>query len=858
MDPMRPFTPRRTFTVSLLALLCLGAGLGRAASSTRVPSAGVAAPRLIGWANPTADPIAVHPSSLLAASRSPTGDLGSAVRFLKARDYPSAQAEVDAWLGVAAGRDHEVLGIFVRGRLEEAQGLFEEALQSYRSIRGADRGLMVETARGEGRSLVALARPLDAAPRFKAAADTLPEGPFKDLVLKEGADALLAGGRATEAHTTYTELMERADNADKPALRLQIARAEIARGNRSEGVSILDELHATSSNCRVADEAGGVLAETLGGGRLAQTSPGREIQRVDRLTNCAHWAEASANLKALEGVAAPIAVEEGWLDLWYKQWDLPQVISYSQTRLAQELDDASRVRLLRWQARAIWRSGDAATAADLRLAAATLGKGKPSLDDTFAAALLYVEAHNFARARQLLQEVLAGKPTRHQKVDALWYIAWSEVMEGHTVEARTGLEALVTEYPDENRGEAALYWLARLSIRDGDGPGALERLRQLDARESDSYYNHLARTLKLREAAEALPGGGERAPSIRTVPGQPPVAELPQDPLATRAQGPVLPALAPWTTAFPQIPPAGSTLLLDLPSPLRPAPPPDLETWSRLGRTSMEALHTTYATHSREVEIAWGLARAGFIAEAAPWLEEAIRRARKEKGTPLAKLAGEQEKLYWTFWYLHHPMQAIRLDPGAWPFPRFDTVDAGEIDRWRRRYPRAYPDSVASAHIRWGVDPSLIYGIMRTESVYGSEQVSPVGARGLMQIMPDTGKQIAGMLGEPYTADDLFEPDRNISYGAWYLSQLLERFEGQLPLAAAAYNAGPKYVSMWAKRADGTPIDVFIEEIPIRQTRDYVKKVLRAMAIYRQLYAGGSPLPLRAEIDGNIGPGIDF
>jgi soluble lytic murein transglycosylase len=124
---------------------------------------------------------------------------------------------------------------------------------------------------------------------------------------------------------------------------------------------------------------------------------------------------------------------------------------------------------------------------------------------------------------------------------------------------------------------------------------------------------------------------------------------------------------------------------------------------------------------------------------------------------------------------------------------------------------------------------------MRQESMLDKNAESPVGARGLMQIMPETGRQIARKLNEPWrTASSLFEPDTNIKYGTFYYKQMLNRFNGNFALAAAAYNAGPNRVDKWLPSDKQMPADIWIETIPFKETRKYVTSVLSYTLIYSQ------------------------
>lgn len=158
-------------------------------------------------------------------------------------------------------------------------------------------------------------------------------------------------------------------------------------------------------------------------------------------------------------------------------------------------------------------------------------------------------------------------------------------------------------------------------------------------------------------------------------------------------------------------------------------------------------------------------------------------------------------------------------------------------DLWWHAWPYAYSELVGDATAGEGsVAPELVYSIMREESGYRADAISPVGARGLLQIMEETGQRLAARAGrDPISADDLLEPETNIDLGTQYLGELARRFGGRLAPAIASYNAGPSAVARWI---DETPRDEdeWVEEIPYEQTRRYVKRVLRSVYAYGVLY----------------------
>jgi soluble lytic murein transglycosylase len=145
-------------------------------------------------------------------------------------------------------------------------------------------------------------------------------------------------------------------------------------------------------------------------------------------------------------------------------------------------------------------------------------------------------------------------------------------------------------------------------------------------------------------------------------------------------------------------------------------------------------------------------------------------------------------------------------------------------------------NSVKNNADRQSIDPAIIFGLIRQESMLDNNARSSVGARGLMQIMPKTGKQIASQLKEKWQSDDsLYNPEVNVRYGAYYFKQLLSSFNGNFALATAAYNAGPNRVKTWLPKDQAMSADIWIETIPFKETRKYVSSVVSYAMIYQHL-----------------------
>ncbi|MEM1402481.1 MAG: transglycosylase SLT domain-containing protein [Pseudomonadota bacterium] len=185
--------------------------------------------------------------------------------------------------------------------------------------------------------------------------------------------------------------------------------------------------------------------------------------------------------------------------------------------------------------------------------------------------------------------------------------------------------------------------------------------------------------------------------------------------------------------------------------------------------------------------------------------------ARSDRGTQraLAKLASEQH------WY--------RL-----------SIDAANASRsWsdiQWRFPLAYVEQFRRPAMTYDLPLAEIMAIARRESAFFPAARSPVGARGLMQLMPATGRAVAKSQGRSITISRLYDVEENIDLGSAYYRQLLDRFDGNRAVALAAYNAGPNRVKHWL--GNELPLDAWIETIPYRETRDYVKAVLAYSVVF--------------------------
>src|SRR5690606_11198374 len=171
-----------------------------------------------------------------------------------------------------------------------------------------------------------------------------------------------------------------------------------------------------------------------------------------------------------------------------------------------------------------------------------------------------------------------------------------------------------------------------------------------------------------------------------------------------------------------------------------------------------------------------------------------------------------------------------------WHFPAIRTLSqARHWDDLDVRFPMPYRSSLTSAAKSRGLHSSWVYAITRQESAFMDDARSHAGAIGLMQLMPATARETARRFGISLNSTyQVLKPETNIQLGTAYLSQVSAQFDGHRILASAAYNAGPTRVRQWLRGADHLESDVWVENIPFDEPRQYVQNVLTYSVIYGQ------------------------
>lgn len=162
---------------------------------------------------------------------------------------------------------------------------------------------------------------------------------------------------------------------------------------------------------------------------------------------------------------------------------------------------------------------------------------------------------------------------------------------------------------------------------------------------------------------------------------------------------------------------------------------------------------------------------------------------------------------------------------------------------WECVFPRPYDAAVREAASTARIDPNLVWSVMRQESAFDPDAVSPARAVGLMQVLPETARATASAAKVPHDDSKLTSPAQSILLGSLYLREMRDLLGDNVALAVAAYNAGPEAIQRWLAHAKGETLDVFVEAIPFLETRGYVARVLGNLARYSYMNGGEAAVP---------------
>lgn len=659
--------------------------------------------------------------------------------------------------------------------------------EALRAARSASAHVTLGEAGARARLLAARAleidhRPAEAASEFGAALDSLPVilGP---AVRAGRAAALAAAGHPAEAAAAFALAAAGAD----PALRASLATAE-ARAWLEAG--------EPGQAARAAADGGG---GARGGDPTARLVLARAWTALgDPRAPAALRALALDRVGSPEGEEAARALLAAWpgaLSMEDRLDRARHLLESGRTAAAlAEIDavegavgPAPLLAILR--AMACLQAGRPAEAERLAAPVARLpGSGEPAAARFVLARAAARQGHvdeAVSRYRQVARErpVVPGLTAAQQadlSDDAAFLAAWLPYDAGRFAEVSGALRRFLRERPGARRAPDARWFLAWSLFRSGNRSAARSALEDLAVRESGNP----------RAAALYWSGRLESDPARAAAAYRLAIAEVPGGWYALLSAARLEKLSLPVPAADP-LPP----------SPL-PAPPTD----PRLASALAQAVD---------------LAGAGLREDSAALLQRLSRgpdvRARAALLAEVAAFTGDAE--------IPYRMARDHLPPGV------------RARRWA--YPDAHPDLLRPAALHLGVDPALALAVMRRESAFLSPARSGAGAEGLLQLRPATAIRLTGILGVPGEVD-LADPGQNVRLGVVYLGLLADRFPSPSQVLAA-YNAGPTAAATWSRARSGMPLDEWVEEIPYRETRPYVRGVLADWARYRSL--GGEPPP---------------
>lgn len=828
------------------------------------PVAGMVLPQAPAVA-PGAVPPAIHDPLRLANERHNEGDAAGVVAALT----PWLESRSAPW-----GRTRTA-GHLLLATAHKDLGNWNLASRHFYKVRRTDGPLAPYGAWNEADVDHNRGRHLVAVKECRQYREKWPDGPHADECLLLMGDAYAAAGHRGSAIAAYGDYLERhPDTPRKEEIRLGVALAW-ARTNPERGIQLLHELALShsypSTDLAVQAELGSLAAQGHGTALPMPYDPSSRMRRCASLRRSGRYAEAWAMFQQLASDSADLPAVAGWVEKNEENyaWGTRRYDVYAtamEARYAERPDPGVAWQIFRawsrdgeWSKAAAWgRKGMSDHKSDWRWRGAK--------DDMAWATLLAAENEEAAERWSALAK-RGGDFGRK----ARFYSALSHHLAGDQEAAIADLDTLLKS-PREWKATAH-YWRAKARAAIGDEDGAATDRTAAAEHDKTGWYDELLRgtvamtpddpSWRIRDGrwhgatptelgainrpetrAMAQTGLWPASVPLTTPTDGPPRAAL-LDPTADRApmsvrwsdhETPAAAAEAPETA--PSVPVSG----VDLPNGYVAC-----EFWDP---AQAEKDFFRFANARADIwpglPAAYDLASAGLYTDAARLLYEIYEEWRDvqlngagddPRRVQIAELGLRVPNWRPFLLFVRDHYHAARACSGLDKY----VDDPGDADFARRlAYPVVRPREIWAYGQRFDVDPFLVMAIMRQESTYRNTALSPVGAIGLVQVMPRTGAKVAALLGEQrYSPRDLEDPQVNLRYGVYYLGQLLDRFDGAFPMAVGSYNGGPHNMSRWYKpRRNDVPMDVFVELIQYDETRDYVKKVTGHYARYVRTYEG--------------------
>ena len=754
----------------------------------------------------------------VGAQTPPAGEtLAQAQRALAAGDYDSARQKFAVAAGdPGLGPEMQPLALYGRGRSELELGDFPAAIATFSQF--------LQQYPGETLARAAhfnLGRAYQASSQVEAALEAYrgalgPDDPINSYIYERMGSAAQSGNLYPEALAAYQAgLDSTADDAVKARLREQLAAVELAQGNPAGAIAqyeaILLTLEDTFQRAKIL--------RLLGQAYLAANNPAAAHERY--LAAVTNYPAATDSYAALaELLQAGVAVgdfEQGLVNYYAK--DYAPAIAAFERYLAQADPAANLAAEALWLTALSWQGSksydNAVTTLERYIAAypASDRWGEANIQLGYS----LIDQGDYARAKSVLREFAAAHPDHPLAPQAVWRPARLEFDQHELAEARPHFQVVADLYPASSYASDSLFWAGQAAYRLQDYEGALADWQRL----IDTYpTNDLVDFAGYWQGKALLALG--RDDEARAVLGK--VSDGPLNYYRLRARA-----------LLDQQPPVSIPLTLPGPDTLA-AEQAEAETWLRtwlgLAETTPlsepgPSLQADPAFQRGQTLLTFGL-RADALAEF-----QRVKDSWWGSATAMYQLALYFQQHQLGQLSISCAARLIALSPARAP-------EDAPLFIQRLYYPIYFDDVILTEAATRGLDPALVVALIRQESLFEASAESPVGARGLMQVMPTTGERIIQQsdLGN-FRVDQLWTPYVNIKFGSWYLRRQLELFNDNQFAALAAYNAGSDNVAEWLQVSDD--LDIFVEAISFRESRTYIRRIYENLAAYRRLY--GSPAP---------------
>ena len=803
---MHAAPPFRKFLLSTPILLLLGCPPAQADDDATAEAVEPApAPFALDWPQeaPPDATIAVEPSLLC-----PDGvdaEVVMARDDYRLGDAASAGVALEAYLA-AGGEDPDgSIGLLLAAIRREG-GDHAGAVPLLEAGALATGPLAGEAAMMLGDSLEILERPVDAAVAYRRVPVHSREFDSARVRL---AKLVLESGDPEGALTALLPLLS--DPAEvgsrwRPAGLVLLGQCYEARGQEGDLARAYDAYLQCWSTAPLDGTSTGAKAAM---DRLADQVPVEHHPTViDRFARAAayhragHW---NSTIKALEAIAdelpaddARIACESAYY--WGRSLHKRRAWSEAARRLSDALDlcadvdEELAVKATYIRAQGLARQGSTGQAIDVYLELpARFPEHSYADDGYFQAALLAMDAGEIGRGRDLYSRQLSELPDGDMFAESSWRLAFADYRAGATADALGRVQQLAANPPEDLRRRdylRSLYWEAKmLGWPDGEG-AVVDRPDDTPGPVPD-----------LVAAAELFAVLAEEHPlSYYSALAHSRLAAI--DPAGAAAIDAALVERRGLAAVLPDLPASWDV---------------DRRFWAQPEREAAVALACAGLRDPAVAE----LSRAAQRADDWDWDTEQLIAV-------IAARAGDPNRS-------HNRMRMrFRQDHP-------EQLAPASVSALRLGYPLAFGDEVAGAVADKPTVPWLLMqGLVREESAFITRVVSYAGAIGLSQLMWPTAKGTAKKMGiQGLRKTDLDDPATNLAIGSTYLMWQRARFDGNVACSLAAYNAGPGAVDRWLKARGGYPLDEWVEEIPYKQTRNYVKSVLESYQHYEQLYGEG-------------------